>query len=426
MAVATGRLQRSWRQLCLLLAFCCLSWPALSVDSPLWIEALPTQGRQVHLYFFWSATCPHCHAAQPQVAELAARYPWLIVHSQQLAPGAAPALAEFERLAAATGVAAEAVPAFFFCGRAEFGFDRPETNGRALAAALLACHENGLPAAQAKPAPLQLPVVGAVDPARWSLPVLTLVLGGLDAFNPCAFFVLLFLLSLLVHAGSRRRMLFIGGVYLFFSGAIYFLFMAAWLNIFRWLGEIALVTTGAGMLALLIGAINIKDYFWFKRGVSLSIPAAAKPGLYQRVRGLLRADSLPALLLGTVALALAANAYELLCTVGFPMVYTRLLTLADLPPAAHYLWLLAYNLIYVLPLLAITLVFTFTLGARKLSAVEGRLLKLLSGLMMVGLGGLLLIRPEALNDLRVALALPLAALAVTGLLHLLSGRARHD
>jgi ABC-type multidrug transport system fused ATPase/permease subunit len=86
-------------------------------------------------------------------------------------------------------------------------------------------------------------------------------------------------------------MLFIGSVFLFFSGLIYFLFMAAWLNVFRWLGEIALVTTAAGGLAIVIALINIKDYFWFKKGISLSIPDAAKPGLYQRVRGLLRADS---------------------------------------------------------------------------------------------------------------------------------------
>jgi Cu/Ag efflux pump CusA len=129
---------------------------------------------------------------------------------------------------------------------------------------------------------------------------------------PAPSFVLLFLLSLLIHAGSRARMLFIGGVFLFFSGLIYFVFMAAWLNVFRWLGEIALVTTaGRSALAMVIALINIKDYFWFRKGVSLSIPETAKPGLYQRMRGLLRADSLPALTLGTITLAIAANTYEL-------------------------------------------------------------------------------------------------------------------
>jgi hypothetical protein len=263
-----------------------------------------------------------------------------------------------------------------------------------------------------------------MTPDQWSLPVFTLVIAGLDAFNPCAFFVLLFLLSLLVHAGSRARMLFIGSVFLFFSGLIYFLFMAAWLNVFRWLGEIALVTTLAGVLAIVIALINIKDYFWFNQGVSLSIPDSAKPGLYQRVRGLLRADSLPALTLGTIALAIAANSYELLCTAGFPMVYTRLLTLSDLPPWQHYAYLALYNVVYVIPLMVITLIFTYTLGSRKLSEVEGRLLKLLSGIMMLALGVLLVVAPAALNDLRVALALLTGSLAIAWLVHRLTGPVR--
>jgi hypothetical protein len=275
----------------------------------------------------------------------------------------------------------------------------------------------GVAAPVAPLAAIKLPILGQMRPDQLSLPVFTLLIAGLDAFNPCAFFVLLFLLSLLVHAASRGRMLFIGGVFLFFSGLIYFLFMAAWLNVFQWLGEIALVTTVAGWLAVIVALINIKDYFWFKQGISLSIPDAAKPGLYQRVRGLLRADSLPAMALGSIALAVAANSYELLCTAGFPMIYTRLLTLAHLSTAQHYAYLAFYNLVYVIPLLVITLVFSFTLGARKMSETEGRVLKLVSGIMMLGLASVLLAAPAALNDLRVALLLLTGALGLSWLIH---------
>jgi hypothetical protein len=116
-------------------------------------------------------------------------------------------------------------------------------------------------------------------------------------------------------------------------------------------------------------------------------------------------DGLPALTQGTIALAIAANSYELLCTAGFPMIYTRLLTLSELPPWQHYAYLAFYNVVYVIPLLVITVVFTYTLGSRKLSETEGRLLKLVSGTMMLGLGILLITAPAALNDLRVALVL---------------------
>ena len=122
------------------------------------------------------------------------------------------------------------------------------------------------------------------------------------------------------------------------------------------------------------------------------------------------------MLAATVLLASVANFYELLCTAGFPRVFTRLLTLRAQEGARHYAYLLFYNLIYILPLLLIVLAFVRTLGSRKLSEREGRLLKLLSGLMMFGLGLLLVIAPEQLDDPRYALLLPLAAVALTALI----------
>ena len=147
---------------------------------------------------------------------------------------------------------------------------------------------------------------------------LTVILGALDSFNPCAFFVLFSLLGILVHARSRTRMLFIGGVFVLFSGIVYFVFMAAWLNVFLYIGQMQAITTAAGVVALCVAGINIKDFFLFKRGISLTIPESKKPGLFGRMRGLLHETSIPAMFLGTVVLALAANTYELLCTAGFP------------------------------------------------------------------------------------------------------------
>jgi hypothetical protein len=276
----------------------------------------------------------------------------------------------------------------------------------------------------APPGTVSLPLLGRLDTAALSLPVVTVVLGGLDAFNPCAFFVLFFLLTLLVHARDRRRMLLIGGSFVLVSGLLYFAFMAAWLNLFLVLEGLGAVTLAAGLVAIAVALLNIKDFFLFGQGPSLSIPERAKPGLFARMRGLLSAESLPTLLGGTVALALAANTYELLCTSGFPLVYTRILTLEALPPAGYYLYLALYNLVYVLPLAAIVGVFTATLGARRLSEGQARALKLLSGLMMLGLGLLLVLAPERLDSLATPVALLAAALAGTALAVALDRRRR--
>jgi glutaredoxin len=260
---------------------------------------------------------------------------------------------------------------------------------------------------------VQLPVIGKIDTENMSLPVFTVIIAGLDSFNPCAFFVLFFLLSMLIYARSRKRMLIIGGTFVFFSAFLYFLFMAAWLNLFLVIGQLKAITIIAGIVALVIAIINIKDFFFFKKGVSLTISDKAKPNLFKRMRNLLKADSLSSMVFGAVVLAIVANSYELLCTAGFPMVFTRILTLNELPKIGYYSYLVLYNLIYVIPLTVIVLIFTITLGARKLTEEQGESLKLISGIMMLCLGLVLLINPAWLNNVVVAVSILGISLAVS-------------
>jgi hypothetical protein len=320
-------------------------------------------------------------------------------------------------MAKALGQEAQAVPTLIYCGQMAVGWDdRPEA-GKALLSRLENCRQSGMDGTAPPPSTpsLNIPLLGEIDAAQISLPLLTVLLASLDAFNPCAFFVLLFLLSLLVHQHDRRRMFLIGGVFVAISGLMYFAFMAAWLNLFLMIGSMPWVTATAGGLALLIAAVNIKDFIIFKKGISLSIPETRKADIFQRGRSILKAGSLPAMLAATVFLAIAANFYELLCTAGFPMVFTRLLTLQVQDATQHYLYLALYNFIYVLPLLAIVIAFVRTMGSRKLSEREGRLLKLLSGLMMLGLGLLLLLAPTMLSNLGVAFGLLAGAALLTWL-----------
>ena len=371
---------------------------------------------QLRLFFFWSHSCPHCKEAIPVLQGLQQKYPWLSLLGYELQEDARHR--DFYReLARHFDDDARSYPGFFFCNTMLIGFDHEGRTGQYIEDKLLECRAD-LAAGKSLPSPMTpgkatVSMMTGIDIRGMSLPLITLVIAGLDAFNPCAFFVLLSLLSLLVHAKSRRRIFFVGGVFVLFSGLIYFVFMSAWLNFFLLVGALGWVTFIAGAVASLFALLNIKDYFLFGVGPSLSIPDQAKPGLFQRMRGLLQADNLPALVLGTVVLAVAVNSYELLCTSGLPMVYTRLLTLEALPASRYYLYLAAYNLIYVLPLLFIVSLFAITLGSRKLQAAEGRLLKLLSGLMMLGLGLVLMFVPEWLNSLLIAGGLILGAVALT-------------
>lgn len=396
-----------------------LGWGGGAMAEPPWYTTGADGQPVVDLYFFWSQSCPHCQRARPDVEAMAAELPWLRLHSQEVSHSRDNAR-QFRDLATQVGQQAVSVPSFLFCGTMVSGYDSPAGMGRRLRAQLAQCRADlqaGRGLTQARSATAQQLLhqagLGGLDLQQRSLLLVTLAIAAMDAFNPCAFFVLLFLLSLLVHAGGRGRMLLVGGVFVAVSGLVYFGLMAAWLNLFLVTGQLPWVSLAAGGLAVVMALFNIKDYLRPGQGPSLSIPEGAKPGLFQRMRALLRAEQLFTLLLGTVGLAVVANSYELLCTAGFPMLYTRLLTLERLPTAVYYLYLAFYNLIYVVPLLAIVVAFTYTLGSRKLQAGEGRLLKLLSGSMMLGLGLALLVAPERLGDLRVAAGILGLAVLIT-------------
>lgn len=382
-----------------------LWWPLLAPAA--------TEQDEVAIRFFWAASCPHCEEARPFLEGLVRRYPGVVLETFEVWDNRD----NFElmiRLSREKGHPLATTPTILVGEKIWFGY-QPEM-ADAIEDALR--KELGLsPLSLAGGGGvLFLPLLGDLDPQSLSLPLVTVLIGLLDSFNPCAFFVLFFLLGLMVHARSRRSMLLVGGTFVLFSGGIYFLFMAAWLNLFLLAGQMEAITTVAALVALVVALINIKDFFWFKKGVSLSISDEARPHLFRRMRGLVSSTRLPAVLLGTSVLAISANTYELLCTAGFPMVYTRILTLRTLSTLQYYAYIALYNLIYILPLLAIVLLFTWTLGSHKISEWQGRVLKLVSGMMMLALGLVLLVDPALLNSLPVAAGILGGALTASLLL----------
>jgi len=269
-----------------------------------------------------------------------------------------------------------------------------------------------------------VPMFGNINPLKIPLPIATVLIALIDSFNPCAAFVLLSLLGLLIHAQSKAKVLLAGGIFVFFSGVIYFLFMAAWLNLFFVVGNIRIIIILAGAVSLTVAVINIKDYFMFKKGISLTVSQENTQKLFERMRKLTRISSWTGIALSAGVLALAANAYEVLCSAGFPMVFTRILTLNNLTNLQYYLYLVLYNLVYVLPLTIIVVIFSVSLRKVKMQEIHGRILKLISGLMMFGLGAILLLDPVLLENILIIVGLVISAIAVGILLGYLEMRGK--
>lgn len=245
---------------------------------------------------------------------------------------------------------------------------------------------------------IDLPWIGRVSAERLGLPLFTVIIGLVDGFNPCAMWVLLFLLSVLVNLRDRWKIFAVAGTFVFISGAAYFAFMAAWLNVLLLVGFLRWVQVTLAILAIVVGSIHVKDFFAFKKGISLSIPESAKPGIYARVRKIVMAESLFAAIAGASVLAVLVNLIELLCTAGLPALYSQILMMQDFPPWKNYAYLGLYVLAYMFDDAIMVSIVIATLGKRKLQENEGRWLKLVSGLVILLLGLVLLLRPEWLGS----------------------------
>ncbi len=411
--------------------------------------------------------CPHCQAAKRFLKELEQRWPAIRVELNDVIADPA-AHRRMTALAKQYGQHVASLPAIEICGRFHIGYDTDATSGARLESILRKASDPlrgiqvpdhtrqgrrkqrdrqlGLDAtpilqlasiqvvgiapmlvAADEPPPLppvvedDTEVVGPVETAPgpqgiqvpwfgtlWvdevGMPAFTLAIGLVDGFNPCAMWVLVFLLSVLVNVRSRAKILAIAGTFVLVSGLAYFAFMAAWLNVFLLVGFLRPLQITLGLMAIFIGLINVKDFVAFKQGISLSIPESAKEGIYDRVRKIVSAKYLGVAVAMAVVLAVGVNIVELLCTAGLPALYTQILTLQKLPGWKNYAYLVLYNVAYMFDDTLMLAAFVITLSHRKVQEREGRWLKLVSGLVVLALGVVMIFRP---SWLQLAAAQPL-------------------
>lgn len=360
-------------------------WHRRSTILLLLLWMLPAWAFATTLTVYTRTGCPHCADARLFLTELQRQRPDLNIHYRPVDTDPA-ARAELFAIARAHQHWPPGVPTFVMDDRMQVGFLDAQKSGPELLAFI---DQRNRFSTRVKDT-----VFGTLDVQQLGLPLFALALGLLDGFNPCATWVLLFLLSLLVRLKNRARIALVAGTFVVVSGAVYYAFMAAWLNVFLVVGLSSPLRIGLAVLALLMGLINVKDFVAFRQGVSLSIPESAKPGLYARMRRVMNAEALTASLLAVAALAVVVNVIELLCTAGLPAIYTAVLTQQGVSATGHYGYLLLYILAYMADDALMVALAVIALGSHKLTETTGRWLKLLSGTVMLVLGTLMLLRPD--------------------------------
>lgn len=378
-------------------------------------------GATVDVHLFWTATCPHCADARRFLERIVPNIAGARLRTFEL-DGDERIEAAFAALSARVQSEPPAVPLIVVGEEAFVGYRDDATTGveieRRIRTCLAApCTDIAAPilaeAGLVAPAPtalagsespritrpqvpptVTLPGIGTIDTRTLSLPALTVVLGAVDGFNPCAMWVLVFLIGLLVGLDDRFRMWAYGAAFLLTSGAVYFAFMAAWLNLFLFLGSLAWIRAAVGVFALAAGAYYLRE---FVQNPEAACPVTS-PGEKQRVMDRMRAAvterSFVMAILGIMALAIAVNMIELLCSAGIPAVYTQVLALSDLTPIVHYAYLALYIAVFMLDDMVIFVAAMLTLQATGLAATYSRWSHLIGGAVLLAIGMMLLFRPE--------------------------------
>lgn len=375
----------------------------------IFLSSIANASHNVTVYYFYGEGCPHCAKAKPFLEELENKYPELTIKSYETWYNKSNSDL-FISMSAACGTKVVGVPTFFIGHKPIIGFDKPESKGKEIEEAIVKYIKEGgfdlmdhlgenltsCPAKEEEQRIVNLPIFGSIDASKISLPLFTVIIGLLDGFNPCAMWVLLFLLALLVYTRSRKRMFIIGGTFILISGIVYYIFMAAWLNLFLIIGFLPYLRIIVGLFAVVIGFINVKELFFFKKGPSLTIPESAKPKLFEKMRKIVHEAALPIALLSVIVLAFTVNSIELLCTAGFPAIYTKILTLNNLSSFSYYAYLSLYIIMYMIDDMLVFTIAVITLSSKKLTEKQGKWMKFIAGFMMLILGLLLIFKPQLL------------------------------
>lgn len=364
------------------------------------LPAAPAGGVDVH--FFWREGCPHCEREMAFLDRAAAANPAVRVHKREVGERGNAAL--MVRMAQARGVEVGSVPLTVIGDRAWVGYLDDATTGREIEARIAQCLAQGCPeptaaapaAPQARSVPetLRLPLFGEVRTASLSLPALTVLLGAADGFNPCAMWVLVFLLGLLAGMKDRVRMWTLGIAFVAASALVYLLILGAWLNVLLLAGAVAFVRIAIGILALGAGGFYLKE-FATNADMQCEVTAPAhRRRTLERLRQLARQPGLAAALTGIVLLAFAVNVVEFLCSAGIPAVFAQVLALSQLAPWQYAAYLLLYVAVFMLDDLIVLVVALKTLEVAGLTTRYARWSNAVGGVALLAIGALLVFRPD--------------------------------
>ncbi len=369
----------------------------------------------VNVYFFWGQGCPHCEHEKEFLAELQARYPEIAVRDFEVWQNAGNRQILID-IGNELGVEIAGVPFTLVGDKYFIGWYDADSTGNAIEeAAVKAINdgcldiaariinpqspppENGTCGKDDKkeiPENVNIPFFGQVSIKNLSLPAITVILGALDGFNPCAMWTLLFLISLLLGMQDRKRMWILGIAFIVASSLVYFTFMVAWLNLLLFIGFILWVRIAVGAVAIGGGIHNLRAYFSKKAAVCANAADPKRKKVFERLKNITLQNNFYLALGGIILLAFAVNLVELICSAGLPVIFTQILAMSGLAAWQYYAYIGLYILVFMTDDLFVFFAAMITLKMAGITTKYQKASHLIGGVLMLAIGLLLIFRPE--------------------------------
>src|SRR3989344_767126 len=347
---------------------------------------------KITLQFFWAIGCPHCAKEKVFLQKMQVKYPDLEIRDYEISRNRK----NLERLIS-TGKKLNAdvsgVPFTVIGKNYLIGYGSDETSGLKIENYIKLNSEID---AEEVSDEVKLPFFGKISAKNLSLPAFTFVIALADGFNPCAMWVLVFLISLLIGMHDKFKMVVLGSVFILASGAVYFLFLSAWLNLFLFLGFIFWIRTLIGGVALAAGGYNLREFFTEKEGECKVTGGEKRKKIFGRLKKLTTSGNFPVAIGGIIVLAFVVNLVELICSAGLPAVYTKVLTMSHLATWQYYAYLLFYIFIFMLDDLIVFWGAIITFQLVGINKKYARYSHLMGGAGMLIIGLLMIFKPELL------------------------------
>ena len=241
-----------------------------------------------------------------------------------------------------------------------------------------------------------IPILGKIDIRTVSLPLVSIVIGFIDGFNPCAMWVLLFLITILLNMKDKKKMWILGITFLVTSALVYLLFMLAWLKVALSFTSIKIVRILIALVALIGGFINLRSYI---RSLSKDdgcevVDDKKRKSIISKIKKIAVEKSFALALIGIITLAVSVNLVELACSAGLPLVFTQILAINNLSSFGYGFYMFLYILFFLIDDIVIFVIAMLTLNIKGISSKYGKYSHLIGGIIMVLIGILMVFKPE--------------------------------